>query len=352
MNINKQGCVGASLASLLVLSACGGGSSGVVVEDAQGSDGDVTVPAAATPATPTSGSTVVDPSVELETGRFVDSAVSGLEYDTPTQSGITGADGSFKYIAGETVIFSIGDVALPVVSGSELVTPLTVFNTNDIADTRVINLTRLLQSLDVDANPSNGISISDEAIASGTGLSLDFTSANFDTEAANLVANSGSSQTSLIDGETALDHFQETLFVEGVFERPEAPTAAEPETTEPPVTSEPAAIASHPLVGTVHELTTRAHRVTGTVTIVDDRTIEVSNFNYDGGGPSVFFYTGNNGNYSSGSGAGIIGSQLNGRTYDNETIVLTIPDNLTLDDFDGLSVWCDIFFASFGDVEF
>ncbi len=348
MKSMKQGYASLSIVSLLVLSACGGGST--TIGDTQATGSAAIETAAPSSAAPTTGAASVQSSLSLQTGRFVDSAVSGLTYITATQSGETGADGSFQYAPGEVVLFSIGDVTLPAVAGSDLITPLTVFNTDNIADTRVINLARLLQTLDVDGDAENGITISDQAIASGTGLTLDFASPNFDTQAANLVANSGSSQTSLIDGEPALDHFQETLFNEGVQQRPVAPSQIATDSTDAPPATD--ASASHPLVGTVHELITRAHQVKGTITILDDRTIEVSNFTYDGGGPSVFFYTGNNGNYSSAGGGRIIGPQLNGRRYNNETLILNLPDGVTLDDFDGLSVWCDIFFASFGDVAF
>jgi len=73
------------------------------------------------------------------------------------------------------------------------VTPLDVFSTTEIGDTGVVNMTRLLQSLDTDGDPDNGITISPDAAASATGLSVDFNSASFDSEVINLVANSGSS---------------------------------------------------------------------------------------------------------------------------------------------------------------
>jgi hypothetical protein len=44
-----------------------------------------------------------------------------------------------------------------------------------------------------------------------------------------------------------------------------------------------------------------------------------------------------------------LGTQLNGRTYTNETIVLSLASPSDLDDLDGLSVWCVLFDASFGD---
>lgn len=282
---------------------------------------------------------------DTSTGRFVDSAVVGLSYQTTTQQGTTDADGTFTYATGEDIVFSIGSIELPPVPGAELITPFTIFNTDEFSDTRVINLTRLLQTLDVDANPENGIVISDSAVANATGLDVDFASADFDDSVANLVANSGSSNTTLITGESALTHFQETLFIEGVMERPQAPAE-----TQTPGENNSNASATHPLVGTAREFSTLEHDVSGTVTVLDDRTIEITNFVYDGEGPSVFFYTGVDGDYS--TDGRIIGNQLNGRAYINETLTLTLPDDLTLDDFNGLSVWCDIFLVSFGDVSF
>jgi len=279
-------------------------------------------------------------------GRFVDSAVSGLSFRTNTAWGVTDESGGFSYSAGESITFSIGDISLPPIAAQALVTPLDVFSTDDIADARVINLTRLLQTLDVDGDPVNGIEISNEATSNAFGLNVDFASANFDQSVINLVANSGSVSTSLIDGETALDHFQETLFGDGIQQRPTV------DNTQPPAVDNTDNAADHPLVGVSAEFSNFAHDINGTLTVLDNRTLEISNFGYDGGGPSVFFYTGVGGNYRSSAGGRLIGPQLNGRVYDNETIRVTLPDDLTLDDFDGVSVWCDIFSANFGDARF
>lgn len=311
----------------LLISACGGGSTSV-----------------STPVDNSTPNTVTpDASDDLQTGRFVDSAVAGLAYSTLTQSGVTDTDGMFSYRAGETVTFSIGDVDLPATPGADIITPLSVFSTDDITDTRVMNLSRLLQTLDVDGNPVNGITLSDSAAASATGLSIDFAADDFESQVVNLVANSGSTNTALVNSIEALDHLQETLFLEGIDERPPMPMAQAPQPT-----SDIPNTATHPLVGTTAEFSNLAHDISGTLTVVDDRTLRVDNFNYDGGGVVVFFYTGTDGNYS-GANARELGPQLNGRPYNNETITLTLPDDLTLDDFNSVSVWCVPFSASFGD---
>lgn len=47
-------------------------------------------------------------STGVHTGQFIDEPVSGGSYSTATQSGITDAEGRFKYKHGETVRFFIG----------------------------------------------------------------------------------------------------------------------------------------------------------------------------------------------------------------------------------------------------
>jgi len=320
----------------ILVSACGGGDSGAASD----------TPIAATTPTnsqPTQTANAPSPAVPatLLTGRFVDSAVAGLQYQTATQSGVTDANGTFTYAEGESVTFSIGDIELPAVVGADVVTPLTVFSTDDLLDLRVMNLARLLQTLDTDANPDNGIDLAEDANASATGLSVDFNSPQFETQVGNLVANSGSSSVNLVGGQMALEHLQETLLIEGLAVLPpDNPTTVD-------TTSN--ATSTHPSVGTVAEFSTFAHDVSGTMTIVDDRTIEITNFNYDGTGISVFFYNGVDGNFFQPNSQEIGQQLLRATPYVNETIVLTLPDGLTLDDFNSLSVWCVPFFASFGE---
>jgi hypothetical protein len=138
-----------SLSSILLMStilvACGGGesSSNKSVDATPLSDtGDV-------------GNQQDDVPVLL-TKQFI----AALHYTTESQSGITTSDGEFSFLAGETVNFYLGEYKLPSVSGARLFTPLG-YVPNGFSDNHpaVINLTRLLQSLDVDLEPSNGIQL-------------------------------------------------------------------------------------------------------------------------------------------------------------------------------------------------
>jgi len=63
----------------------------------------------------------------------------------------------------------------------------------------------------------------------------------------------------------------------------------------------------------------------GTVTVLDDCTLEVTEFGYDGLGPNVYFYVGKDGNFS-GPNATLVGPRLNGQVYINDRFRLELPD--------------------------
>ena len=108
---------------------------------------------------------------------------------------------------------------------------------------------------------------------------------------------------------------------------------------------------SHSNVGATGSFSTLDHGVSGTLTVIDDCTIQITGFNYDGGGPQVYFYAGSDGNYQN-SNAFRFSKLLTGTSYSNDTITLVIPSTKSLDDFDSLSVWCVDFNANFGDIDF
>jgi hypothetical protein len=148
------------------------------------------------------------------TGTLVDSPVGGLDYATPTHKGKTSAKGEFLYAAGETVTFSVGSVLFPSALAKSTLTPLDMANTSDINNQIVINILVLLQSLDEDGDPSNGITIpSTAASQAGKAISFDVTPTTFasQSDVLSLIANSGSVTrvpVSTIDAQT---HFQTTL---------------------------------------------------------------------------------------------------------------------------------------------
>ena len=139
---------------------------------------------------------------------FIDAAVSGLEYRSSSHSGVTGESGEFPFTAGETTSFSfkgleLGSVAMT--ASTSIVTPLEVLATTDKSDQRVINLLVLLQSLDNDQNPDNGISL--PPVFSGIDLSgLDISDADFLVAAAAALGN-----LTLVSEADAIAHFDLTL---------------------------------------------------------------------------------------------------------------------------------------------
>lgn len=106
---------------------------------------------------------------------------------------------------------------------------------------------------------------------------------------------------------------------------------------------------THPKIGQVAMLSTFAHQVSGTAVIVDDCTIRLDDFIYDGAGIDVRFYGGLGGDYDNGFSM----SEEDLRRpegYDGtETVYAQLPEGRTLDELDGISVWCVPVSQSFGD---
>ena len=112
------------------------------------------------------------------TGRFLDAAVSGVAYIAPSGSGTTDENGLFKYNHGDTVEFKLGGLSLGKAKGAAIITPIELAGEEN--DKRLQNLLVLLQSLDADGNPANGISIPASAASAVTAaINLDSDPAAF-----------------------------------------------------------------------------------------------------------------------------------------------------------------------------
>ena len=95
---------------------------------------------------------------------------------------------------------------------------------------------------------------------------------------------------------------------------------------------------AHAKVGQRAALTRRAHGVSGTVEVVDDCTLVVRGFTYDGGGLEVRFYGATAGtDFRNGTNLtrNILGERFNG-----EDFTIKLPVGVTLDQVDKVSVWC------------
>lgn len=147
----------------------------------------------------------------LNTGVFMDSLVSNLSYRTASQTGKTNLSGEFKYKTGETITFSIGQFDFPSALAKQLMTPLDLVGTSDINDPKVIKLARLLQSIDVDGSPENGIDISDDAHDIFDTTLIDFDSLDFYDDIEAILPETGTSNESLVEEAEALEHLQNSI---------------------------------------------------------------------------------------------------------------------------------------------
>lgn len=164
------------------------------------------------------GGNETKPAVAPSTGMFLDGAVEGLDYVAGAAvRASTNAKGEFNCVAGDTVVFSVGGLALGSAACGALITPLTLAATTDLKDAKVVNRLLALQLLDDDSDPSNGIKITAEVKTALAGKSLDFgaAAAAFNTAlSANLSALGGKYAARSVDDERralAGEHFEDTL---------------------------------------------------------------------------------------------------------------------------------------------
>ncbi|XP_071503487.1 protein Skeletor, isoforms B/C-like [Diadema antillarum] len=93
-----------------------------------------------------------------------------------------------------------------------------------------------------------------------------------------------------------------------------------------------------------------AHDVAGEVFAVDDVTIRLIGFTYDGNGPDAFVWGGEAGDTPTSSGF-IIGSQTKLGAYQNANIDLILPAGMSLSRLKWISIWCRDFAVNFGHVD-
>jgi len=165
-----------------------------------------------------SGSSGSSDTAAVQNGVFIDSPVVNIGYRTQSQEGVTSSSGEYSYVEGETVTFFIGDLELPPVSATGVVTPLDLAGATDTSNDTVINIIRLLQTLDEDGDADNGITITEIAKNNATQVNFELSVQEFEASTAvtSLVANSGSTNTALISEGAAIAHFEDTLAEEGL----------------------------------------------------------------------------------------------------------------------------------------
>lgn len=116
----------------------------------------------------------------------------------------------------------------------------------------------------------------------------------------------------------------------------------------------------------IGSLSTLAHGVSGDLYAVDESTLMLKNFNYDGAGPDAFFWVGTEGSPSNPideSKTAILAHPFKNVHYEyrndaapilkaasDETITLTLPPTLKVSDLKWFSVWCRLYSVDFGNL--
>ncbi len=153
------------------------------------------------------------------TGTLNDSAVQGVSYTGGTQSGVTDQNGTFHY-TGDSVSFAVGNIEL----GSG--TPKAFMTLVDLVDgavdethPAVTNIACLLQSMDDDQDPNNGINITQQVRDAAANMSVNFDQATeaFETDSdvqmlmAGMTMPGGTGPRTLRDCVLAQQHLRDTL---------------------------------------------------------------------------------------------------------------------------------------------
>ncbi|MBA6348122.1 BspA family leucine-rich repeat surface protein [Colwellia sp. BRX8-9] len=153
----------------------------------------------------------------LVSGVFLDSPTSGLYYTNNNGVyGTTNVNGSFQCYSGDTVIFSVGEngPSLGQTQCNELVSPFELNEGDESFDnyTRAVSIARLLQSLDEDNNPSNGITITPNTIERMTDTSFSLnTKDEFETELVSWLDANQDLDLRIVTLADAVSHVRDTL---------------------------------------------------------------------------------------------------------------------------------------------
>ena len=148
-------------------------------------------------------------------GVFIDGPVQNLVYKTATQSGQTDANGGFLFVEGEIITFSIGSVVLGSAPAAPVMTPMSLIpGANGPNDPAVINIVRLLLSIDSNQDAGDGIQLSDASHTAANSLMINFSqnAAEFSaSEAVRSLVRSVRTDGKLMDITVAQEHFNTTL---------------------------------------------------------------------------------------------------------------------------------------------
>lgn len=142
-------------------------------------------------------------------GMFVDGPVQGLTYNSKSHNGSTLTRGFFYFRSGEEVTFKVGEITLGkrvITTTDSLITPISLVTAGTIDDHRVVEMLRILQTLDTDKTDTI---ITLPAVV--TTSTIDLSQAHeplSDSQLADLIDKNTAE---IVSAETATSHFNDTL---------------------------------------------------------------------------------------------------------------------------------------------
>ena len=154
------------------------------------------------------------PTTRTMVGQFKDSNAAGVSYVSGGQTGVTDSQGRFTYEEGKTVAFSVGNVPLGETEGKSLITPVDLVEQGSSRSGSVVNTAQFLQGLDQDADPFNGITISQDVQMRAQDWTLDINSDDFDQQLESIKSDLEEEYESFSgfpDETTARNHLESTI---------------------------------------------------------------------------------------------------------------------------------------------
>ena len=101
------------------------------------------------------------------------------------------------------------------------------------------------------------------------------------------------------------------------------------------------------MVGETAELEAYQHGVAGTAVVVDNCTIEIRDFEFDGGGLDVHVVVADNADFA--SYTNLTEDLRPDGPYDGATLTVPLREGMSLDEITHVSIWCIPFAVNFGD---
>ncbi len=153
------------------------------------------------------------------TGTLKDSMLQGIEYNCDGNIGLTNLQGEFNYLDNCVEInFSIGSVKLGTIATSDInksgdmtlyPADLLGIDRNDTTNATLANMIQILQTLDEDNNPYNGIFINQETRDKLENISLDLTDSNLSVDDLNEIPSLFNKD--IVNRDYAISHYEDTL---------------------------------------------------------------------------------------------------------------------------------------------